>query len=102
MMIHYKDNVGSWKLESQSTLDKFARSNLFNCIKSDKTLLVDTYMYLSEKYLLYTLIPYITLNYVIKYATFTCKLQFQLKILGTAYFAPVRTLFVFVTNTTNF
>lgn len=71
-------------------------------------------MYLSEKYLLYTLIPYITLNYLIKYAAFTCnqckplmsnyshKLQFQLKILGTAYFVPVRTLFVFVTNTTNF
>lgn len=51
MMIHYKGNVGSWKLESQSTLDKFAKSNLFDCIKSNKTLLM--YMYLSEKYLLY-------------------------------------------------
>lgn len=48
MMIHYIDNVESWKLESQSTLYKF-----FDCIKSNKTLLVDTYMYLSEKYLLY-------------------------------------------------
>lgn len=55
MMIHYKDYVGSWKLESQSTLDKFAKSNLFDCIKSNKTLFMDTslYMYLSEKYLLY-------------------------------------------------
>lgn len=51
MMIHYIDNVESWKLESQSTLDKFAKSNLFDCIKSNKTLLM--YMYLSENFLLY-------------------------------------------------
>lgn len=51
MMIHYIDNVESWKLESQSTLDKFAKSNLFDCIKSNKTLLM--YMYLSEIFLLY-------------------------------------------------
>lgn len=51
MMIHYIDNVKSWKLESHSTLDKFAKSNLFDCIKSNKTLLM--YMYLSENFLLY-------------------------------------------------